>query len=97
VPRARALRLLHLLRGRGWGATLEGQLRAMEGDAYRVALERAGGNITQAAQELGVSRVTASTAVKRLGLRAWLNDAHRYRDPATVGRRGESRRHLTSG
>lgn len=65
---------------------------AAERDAYRDALTRHGGSITEAARELGVDRKTASRAVERLDLRAWLDEAYPHRDPATVGRRGDRRR-----
>lgn len=72
--------------------TLADRLEAAERDAYRDALTRHRGGITEAARELDVSRVTASRAVERLGLRAWLDDAYPHRDPATVGRRGDTRK-----
>ena len=72
--------------------TLAAILTIAERCAYRSALARAAGSITNAALELGVGRVTASRAVDRLGLRAWLDEAYPHRDPATPGRRGESRR-----
>jgi len=72
--------------------TLAAILEAAEREAYRDALERHGGVIEKAAAELGVHRVTASRAVERLGLRAWLDARWPLRDPATVGRRGERRK-----
>jgi len=77
--------------------TLATILEAAERDAYRAALTRAAGSITEAARELGVARSTASRAIERLGLRAWLDEAYPHRDPATVGRRGESRRSRLAG
>lgn len=73
--------------------------------AYRAALARHGGDISKVATELAVHRVTASRAVERLGpvevdgttyatLRAWLNAAYPHRDPATVGRRGDTRKQI---
>lgn len=67
-------------------------LEAAEREAYRDALTRHGGSITAATRELAVSRVTASRAVERLGLRAWLDETYPHRDPATVGRRGDTRK-----
>lgn len=63
-----------------------------ERDAYRAALTRHGGSITEAARELGVTRVNASLGVDRLGLRPWLDDTYPGRNPATVGRKGDRRR-----
>jgi DNA-binding NtrC family response regulator len=72
--------------------TLATILETAERDAYRAALERGNGSITEAARELDVARVTASRAVDRLGLRAWLDERWPHRDPATVGRRGDTRK-----
>jgi len=77
--------------------TLANILTTAERDAYRAALARAAGSITNAARELGVARVTASRAIERLGLRTWLDETNPHRDPATVGRRGESRRSRLAG
>jgi hypothetical protein len=82
--------------------TLATLLRAAELSAYLSALQRHGGNLGHAARELDVHRDTASRAIARLGpvtvdgatypsLRAWLDAAYPHRNPATVGRRGESR------
>lgn len=76
--------------------TLATRLETAERDAYRDALTRHRGSITDAARELDVSRVTASRAVDRLGLRAWLDATYPHRDPATVGRRGDSRKTTSS-
>lgn len=76
--------------------TLADILAAAERDAYRGALVRHGGSIKAAASELGVDRKTASRAVERLGLRAWLDATYPHRDPATVGRRGDVRRGATA-
>lgn len=72
--------------------TLSAILATAEREAYRDALQRHDGSITEAARELGVERKTASRAVERLGLRAWLDAAYPHRDPATVGRRGDTRK-----
>lgn len=71
--------------------TLAALLETAERDAYRDALTRHRGSITEAARELAVGRVTASRAVERLGLRAWLDEAYPHRNPATLGRLGETR------
>lgn len=79
----------------GWspsGPPLSMVFETAEREAYRAALARHGGSITDAARELDVSRVTASRAVERLGLRGWLDATWPHRDPATKGRKGERRR-----
>jgi len=56
----------------GSGLEIEPRLRALERDLIAQALTRTGGNRTQAAKLLGVSRYGLSLKIKRLGLEDWI-------------------------
>jgi transcriptional regulator of acetoin/glycerol metabolism len=50
-------------------AAPSGDLRSLEVDAIRAALERAGGNVSAAARELGIARSTLYRKATRMGLK----------------------------